>query len=400
MQIHFSLYKHGLIVLLASLLACGTDTQQESPPDQESPILDTTASSPKGLVEDLDGNLSSSRGLEGIARVTGFKFEERFPLLYEMLKENTDDLTIVNAYARKVLMREGINNEEDIINLLDVRQEQIIPLLGPYLEQIDGEKWYQSFESIEAELNQLGLMQITAEGMYAGLGKADIFTDLLRTEASNGLRQFVSFGSYESLSRGGEYPYANMEPYFEMLRIGEKLMTDKKARIFYQKVKEEFQRALRATTDIHILEENGQKSILVGGIHTDLYPFMSETESHAKFVKEYPNSRFAPVVQRILANTSTISAKPETIYLIVTEWAESLNEAEDKVFEYLNAQKDVPHYLQVRRGNGSDQYAITYRFFEDETKANTALKKCRDSGIQADLLFVSVKGEQLYQIGI
>lgn len=341
-----------------------------------------------------------TRGLEGLARITDFNFQERFPMLYNLLKENPDDLEIVTRYARKVVAKEGLQTEQDILDLFDERQEQIIPIISPYLENLDSEKWYQANESYEAELNALGLRQITVEGMYTAIGASQILTDVLRTNVSSGLRQYADFCNYESLSRGGEYPYSNMEPYFDMILAGEKLMGDANARIFYEKVNEDFKWALRAVTDVHLLEEDGRQTPLVGGTHTEQYPYMSELDSHKEFVENHFNSRYAIVIEKILENTSSITARPENIYLIVTEWATSLNEAEDKVFENINGQKDVPHYLQVRRGNGKDEYAITYRFFEDETKANTALKTCRDSGIEAELLFVSVRNGQLYQIGI
>lgn len=327
-------------------------------------------------------------------------FEQRFPMLYDLLKEQPDDLAVVADYAEKVLTGERIASEDDIIDLMEMRSSQIIPILEPYLDNLDGEKWFEHANAYENELNQLGITQTAAEGTYTGLAQAEMLTQALRTNASTGLRTYMDFYNAEARTRSGEYPFNDMDPYFRMLVEGEQLMEDASAQRYAARVEEDFRRALNVITDIHRVQYESHEAFLVGGIHRDMYPFMTETESHKAFLANHPDSKYHGVVKRILENPSTMTERPENMYLIVTDWAASLNEADDKVFRYLNNQQDVPHHLEVRRGDGTDQYALTYRFFEDEAQANQALETCRAAGMDAELIFVSVKGDKLYQIGI
>ncbi|RMG21316.1 MAG: hypothetical protein D6730_18495 [Bacteroidetes bacterium] len=387
-----------LALLLLGVVACGPESTADGSQSGQTEDTSTTA----GLTDEAvlaDSNLAT-RSLDMAARAVDIDFEQQFPLLSSLLQDQPDDLAIVKSYAEELFSRKNLRTESDILALMEKRKEIIIPIIQPYIEQMDEEKWYEQAEALEKELNQLGMTQLRAEGMFVALGQAEMLSDVLRTQGSSALRLYADFSNAEALSRAGEYPYANMEPYFEMLLKGEALMKDPAARMYYEKIDEDFRRALRTITDIHLVQSGEQTMPIVGGINTDPYPFMAELETHQKFLQEHPESRYHPVVKKILDNTSTITAKPINIYLIVTEWAPTLNEAEDQVFELLNQQKDVPHYLEVRRGNGTDQYAITYRFFEDENKANATLEQCRADGIEADLLFVSVKGNKLYQIGI
>ena len=48
-----------------------------------------------------------------------------------------------------------------------------------------------------------------------------------------------------------------------------------------------------------------------------------------------------------------------------------------RVYTHLTNGEDVPHCLRIRRGDGTDKYAISYRFYEDEGKAEAALSKAQ-----------------------
>ncbi len=48
---------------------------------------------------------------------------------------------------------------------------------------------------------------------------------------------------------------------------------------------------------------------------------------------------------------------------------------------------------------GKRTMRIAYRFYEDGEKAATALDKCKEEYPDAEMVFVSVKGDELYQLG-
>ncbi|MEO1450986.1 MAG: hypothetical protein AAFV07_15760, partial [Bacteroidota bacterium] len=99
------------------------------------------------------------------------------------------------------------------------------------------------------------------------------------------------------------------------------------------------------------------------------------------------------------ANTSSIQSKPENIYVIVTEWKDTQETARQRVHQHLDQGEDIPHYLRIRRGNGEDQFAVAYRFYDDASKADAALSKIQTRVADAQLIFCSVKGETLYELG-
>jgi len=385
--------KWGIMgIICMAFLACDSLTQ----PRQNS--LGSDSTSTQDITGDLSVNRDNHQPSRGIARSSAnFAFEDRFPLLYSLIKDQPDILDEVTIYAEKAVYRTDINDEETLLALLEARDENIIPLITPYIENLDQADWVAYQEDLSSELNQLGIQMTSVEGEFTGLGPKKMLTNNLRVNQPEALLEYDAFTDAQTTSRSGEYPFLNMQPYFEMLSHGEELMKSDNARSYYSKVSDEFQKALHVLTDIHIVTNEGGR---VGGIHTEAYPYACDIEQMKSLADQYQQSQYHEVITRILNDPSEITARPANIYLVVNQWADSEEAAQEKILTHFNQNRDIPHYLPVYRGNNIPAYAVIYRFYENEEKANAALVQLDSQNIEAELIFVSVKDDKLYQIGV
>ena len=390
-----------LFICLCTIFVSGCGTQNSanasfSDDDSNDEQLDV-------LPENSMENEGQSRGLDmAHARVGEFSFKDQFPNLYELLKDDTNALEAVEAYARQVVTVEGVNSEEAIMDLFKLRDEKIMPLLESRIGNIDPEKLDENWEKLSDELYTLGMSMAAAEGMFTSLGQEPMMKEAIEQYGSDALRLYVRFEAAHTQSMSGEYPYTNMEPYRKMVEIGEKI-NEIAPNPYVEKIKQRFQTALISLTDVHLVtdpEARQDAQMYVGGASTEAYPNISEKETAKAFADESSESRYGKLMADILENTSEISNRPENIYVIVVEWAETFDIAQNRVFTHLSSGNDVPHYLKVRTGDGKDKYAISYRFFEDADKAEQALQKAKQEFPEAQMIFCSVKGNQLYQLGI
>jgi hypothetical protein len=269
-------------------------------------------------------------------------------------------------------------------------------------ENMDGEKLDQNWGEYQEELRRLGMTMTAAEGMFTSIGSAPFLEEKLAEVGSPEFQAFVKFQNAMTESRNGEYPFQNMKPFRDMVLAGETIFDGKNER-YKKAIEEEFQFALEAFTDVHYVSSPGTRQVgvvLVGGTSTDPYPALAELETAKEFVASDQKSKYKKALAEILKNPSEISERPENIYVIVLEWKETKQLAQMRVRTHLSQGEDVPHYLKIRRGDGTDKFAITYRFFEDEEKANTAFDEAVKEFPNAQLIYCSVKGDQLYQLGI
>ena len=391
------LFVYFLGVFLAS---CGTQSSADTNFSDEDPTGDQAVE-----VQDTPpNNESQARGLEmAHARTAAeFSFQDEFPNLYEILKEDADAVSAVGEYAGRVVTASGINAEEDILNLFQVREEKIMPLLQSILENLDPEVLNAKWEDLSGELDRLGMSMTSAEGMFTGLGKEPMMAQSIDTYGSEALKLYVQFEAANTQSMSGEYPYMDMSPYTQMVEIGEKI-NNLAPNIYVDKIRDRFQTALISLADVHFVKDPSARQdpqLYVGGTSTEAYPSISEKESVASFADEGGDSKYQKMMAEIMTNTSEISNRPENIYVIVVEWAETFDAAVNRVFTHLSEGEDVPHYLKIRTGDGKDKYAISYRFYEDADKADAALEKAKQDFPNAQMIFCSVKGNQLYQLGI
>lgn len=393
----------GILLVWGFLLVgCG--------PESTGADADLAQSETNSVLVEKEGHSDSmtSRGLPPAAnaRRMNFSLADQMPTLYQLIQENTDLVAEIEGYARKVILGEGLETSADLEAVFAFRDEEIIPHLTPVLENADQDIIDTNWKALSNELGTIGVGMTSAEGMFTGLAQAPMLSDKLEALASPAFRMYQEFQVANAETQSGEYPFNDMQPYGEMVRIGEQMKNKYPEDVYTQKVEERFMDALEYMTDVHLVrpgsgsKQQGPAMVFVGGTHVDAYPWMTENASREAFAKENAESRYSDIIQRILENPSEMGTESETLYVIVTDWAETQENARTRVYENLSDGKDIPHYLKIRRGDGTDKYAIAYRFFEDEEKANQAIEKIQQKIPEAQLIFCSVKGEKLYQLGI
>ncbi|GAB4421258.1 MAG: hypothetical protein OHK0039_35850 [Bacteroidia bacterium] len=385
----------GIATLCIGIVAC-----KQQPTDQTTTgdRADTTQAQ---VAADSQG--TRTRGLGAELRLADFDFARDLPTLYTLVRDDAAMRNELEAYARQVLLPGSVRSETDILALMQTREEKIIPHLQPFLENLDQDIWYEGGEKLFDELSRIGIDIQTAEGMFIGLGPAAMLQDAIAQYGSEALRWYVRFLNAESQASSGEYPYLNTDAFAEMVLCGEKLQ-DLRSNAYFAKIEPAYYNAVSVLTDIHLVYSPGNrqaedKMVLVGGTHTEAYPYMTGLEAREAFAGNRGASRFAGVMGRILENPSEISSEPGDIYAVVLDWMSEEEQAQRQVYTYLSTGKDVPHYLKIRRGNGQDSYAVVYRFYESADQADAALRKITATFPRAELVMLSVQGDGLFQLG-
>ena len=86
-----------------------------------------------------------------------------------------------------------------------------------------------------------------------------------------------------------------------------------------------------------------------------------------------PQSKYTKVVKSVLKNPSTILYNEDfLLYLVVVEMEDDYDQAEEKIFSYIEKGIDIPHHIIITDKENIN-HAIVYRFFTDLNKAQKAL---------------------------
>jgi hypothetical protein len=389
----------GLLALSSLLvLACKREVSQHSAEADGSAQETPTDDSQVGANLRVSGDSARTRGM---VSADEFDFAAQFPQLYSLVRGDESMRRVLSDYARRVVTQQALNSEADLVALFQVRDETVLPRLTPFFEN-RAEEIEPKSERYEQELNRLGMSITMAEGMITGLGPAPMLEATVAQVASPAFKAYQRFVNARTQSYDGEYPYMNMAPYEEMVLAGEELMAWK-PNPYWKKVEEDFAHALHTVTDLHMVQNTSAReeagTPMVGRLNREFYPYAAEIDRLKDFAQRHPNSGFAQAAQKIAQNPSQMTDKPENLYLIILEWARQEQEARQQVQQYLRQGEDIPHYLPIKRGDGSTQYAVTYRFFESPDQAEEALQRIRSTHPEAEMIFCSVKGDQLYQVG-
>jgi hypothetical protein len=342
---------------------------------------------------------SSALRVRGLA--APWAFADSLPALYRLLAGDALLRADLEAYASQLARKEGLAGEADFRRLFETR-DKLADRLGPVFESQGGDLSPEAYDALEKELNRIGLSQITAEGQVLGVTLHPLLQAEMEAACGKPFVAYMRFRHADAASMSGEYPYLDLKPYQDMARSGWELI-QLKDQLYFPKIEDRYYRAVEAITDVHMVvnPEAGSRSVgtmIVGGVNTDAYPGATDFKARQQVARD-TQEPLAQAMRKILQNPSEISETPEAIYLIVTEWQEEAAAARRKVNGYLVQGVDVPHYLKIRRGNGRDHYAITYRFFENEEKANAAMELAKKQFPDAELIYVSVRGEDLYEMG-
>ena len=379
------------IVIGITIISCTKSVPSESEAGlvEEANVLSSSDS-----LSEVEGDISFSSEQEDI------DFPEKFPLIYGLIKDDFPTLSMVEKYAAMMSNESSVEGDADILQLMETRDKSIIPALDPFIANMNEEVWYDQMDQFDEELGRLGIGMIVGEGMYAGLGPATFMTSNLRVKASSELQLYESFQDTRTISYSGEYPYMNMGSFMKLVQVGHELKQSGEGEEFAKLVEEDYRFALEVVTDIHMVEDQGHQSLLVGKTSTDFYPFAADKMGIEKYLEEHEDFPFHAAVSKIVENPSMMTVRPENLYLLVTDWVETEEEAKENIYQYLSSGKDIPHYLPVVKGDGKEQIALVYRFYEDATTAEEAMQRCEADGISAEAVMVSMKEGKLYQLGI
>lgn len=328
-------------------------------------------------------------------------FASAFPKLDSLTQSAPDLNADLRSYADMVLNPDKIRSEADILQVIDYRDHQIMERLSAQLLNADEGRMFEIFAPLDAELNRLGMQMNVVEGMFADLGPATFLEAEMNQYASRGFRLFMAYEHARTQSYNGEYPYLNMEATREMLQLGEQIM-DLDSSPYPDQIGESYERALLAFMDIHAVKDpnaRGGLEFFVSGLNTDHYPFVTENETRREFASQEDEDPLHEVMSRILDTPSTMTKRPNHLYLIVVEWADDEAMAKSRVISHLRKGEDVPHYLPVNLPDGTLKYAVVYRFFEAEELAENAFVRAQAAYPEAEFMMVSVRGQELFQIG-
>lgn len=388
----------GLGLLLLMFTGCDSDhsSQQGAASGADSAAEADDAAAGRRVAP---GDSTRTRGL---APADDYDLAAEFPTLANLAEGEPVLYEQLETYAAAVSQPASIQSEADYRPLVQLRDEKILSALEAQVLNEDITDM-QVMQRLFDELEQLGMTLVTAEGMIYGVGKAFLLPEVAQRVASPDYLAFLQFESAFASSRSGEYPYMNMEPWQEMVVHGEQLRSMPNTP-YWSQVEDEFYNAVRVVSDLHLVQSGNAREAdggtpVVGGINTEFYPYAADVQALTDFGGRYPESQLGKTIQRIAQNPSIMTDSPENLYVILLEWIEEEEAAQRKVMRYLSEGEDIPHYLPVVRGDGSTQYAISYRFFEDESQANQAYEKFQASHPDAQLIFCSVKDGKLYQLG-
>ncbi|MEM8900481.1 MAG: hypothetical protein AAGC85_20360 [Bacteroidota bacterium] len=381
------------IVIGITIISCTNSV----PPESEAGLVGkANALSSTDSLREGEGDISFASEKEEAA----INFPAKFPLIYGLIKDDPQTLSLIEEYAAMLSDESTVEGDADILQLMETRDKSIIPALDPFIANMNEEVWYDQMDQFDEELSRLGIGMIVGEGMYAGLGPTTFMTANLRVKASSELQLYESFQDTRTISYSGEYPYMNMGSFMKLIQVGHELRQSGEGEEFAKLIEEDYRFALEVVTDIHMVEDQGSQSLLVGKTSTDFYPFAGDKMGIEKYLEEHEDFPFHVAVSKIVENPSVMTVRPENLYLLVTDWAETEEEAKENIYQYLSTGKDIPHYLTVVKGDGKEQIALVYRFYEDATAAEQAMQRCEEDSISAEAVMVSMKEGKLYQLGI
>lgn len=320
--------------------------------------------------------------------------QKKLPQLYQLIGNKSAFKQAVNDYAYNVLNADKlITAEQPLMDLFKQREEEIQPELHEFFQNLSGQKPdlfnSQEGEKLIAELKSIGFTGIFSEGMYVYLGTSPIMVNQLKTLASEPFRLCIEFSDAEAEAWQGEYPYLDLTGEKKMVAIGEQILFKYPDTEYAPKIREFFYMALNVLTDVRAMKNQNDLSFLTGGgLTLEYYPFATDIEQIKSFVTEYPQSRYAKVVQKITQDFSeiTIDAElPLPVYLVwiqeVTvnssaqqeDWDGCRTPAQKIKNVFLNKGIDIPHIVTVYQNN-VEVCGVVYRFNSDKSKAELAVK--------------------------
>lgn len=302
-------------------------------------------------------------------------------------------------YASKLFNTDAIKTEQDVKNIFVMRTDLMKPLLPALEKTFDAYGYDKKWELLDKELLKIGISGIYAEGMLVDIGQSKILEDKIVEVCSVPFQKYIEFENAHIGSMGGEYPYLDLSGNMKVISIGEHMKKEYPDSKYSEEITPKFNRAIKIMTDVHkLVAKDGTETYLIDGISTDFYPFATELSNFEQFIENYKESWFAPVVERIINNISTIkvndAGKYGFLYLVVVNQENNYEIAQKHVMKYLFEGFDIPHSIKIKDGD-MELYAITYRFFSEKEKAEEALASIKENFPDAKIIKIDIEGKLL-----
>lgn len=394
MQLLKLMFNCLIISCLVTFFACqnDTDTGKKVVGEEEETIVEDEIVEAVGTGE--EETLSNENEIFEVDSIESQEFiKEKLPILYDLSKDNTVVSSTLFRYAYMVLNPEKtIKNEATLQSIFNERDNQLIPaineqILDPLgeLQDTPEDKFFNTEKAklVEKELNSIGMGCVFAEGFYMGLAPIPMLGDALKQYASEPFRWLMDFKSGEGMAQGGEYTYMGLDGEGVMVSTAEKMRKNHPEHPYNKLIEGVFRSALTVLTDFHKVKQGDRTSFLIHDLTTEYFPSATEKEYLSSYSKKYPNSKYSPLLDKLLANPSELAYDKKQgwkdLYLVVVSWEAAKENRESglcvaarqKVFEYLDQGIDIPHSLLLWRGE-QRECAIVHRFFVDEAKAKAA----------------------------
>jgi len=321
-----------------------------------------------------------------------------FPMLDSLTRKVTYRDSIL-IYCNN-LFRETYTKQEEIEAVLNYRNSllQLINNLAYSIgeQMFEDEKRWGLFQE---ELIKFGFLPYYAEGMLSGITISPILESEIDAICTPEFQLKMKFKNAEASSLGGEYPFLDLSANIKMVLLGEEMAKKFPQSPSYTEIEEAYRFAITTLTDIHALSRNGEiEEYLLLDISRDFWPNATDISFMETFAKKHTESKFAPVIKRIISSVSEIQVNENVdegeVYLVVVESFENEQEAFDKVFELLNKSIDVPHMVSSKKGK-VEQFHVVYRFYSDKQKADKALAKIKTRFKKAKIVHIDFNWNEI-----
>lgn len=339
-----------------------------------------------------------------------------FPLLNSALPDTAALRPPLTHYAQQ-LYDKKVHSQAAIIRLFEQRDTLMRQLHTQLLDSLSADYRQTYFttqaQQLDTELAMLGMKAVYAERIYVGLAPLPMLQNALARYAQADAQQYAQLLNHTGVAEGGYYyPYTDLSDRLQITRIGEQLRQQYPNSPYSKRAQPYIDDAINSLTDLHsVVEFDTTATTIIGALHTEPYPMATDTMYHRLFVRQYPQSGYAKVVQRILNNMSTMQLNyyflPRDVYLLVADWypytladanthfspADTLLTCCPTATAQRNAYPqqgvDVPHVVVLHNGK-QKICALVYRFYSSKELAEQNLAQAHAT-LHKDVWLVSAK---------
>lgn len=287
--------------------------------------------------------------------------EAETPQVVRFLASDAEAMESLVAYLCRL---RDLNATHDLLDAVILRDTVAVRLdrwLDAFAMDPAMEWGSEEQQALFAELERLALQPLTAEGFVTGTVPGAFPPDVMDAHAPEDLALYLAFREAEGASFSGEYPYLDLSPQIEMIRLGERLRALAPASPYVAATQEAFLQALATLTSLHAVAEGGSEATWLTGVGTsEFWPFAADGGALARIVEEQPASRYAPVFARILASPPALDPTLETAFVVVAETPD-VTSAQARYAAFVDAGVDVVGWLPPVERDGP--YAIVYRYY-------------------------------------